>query len=341
VTHTLTEWVLFNLFMIALLAIDMGFFSRKAHVIHVREAMIRSVVWIALAFLFAGFMYFRRGHAEALLYITGYLTEETLSVDNLFVVLIIFSYFQVPRHHQHKVLLWGIFGALVMRAAFIILGVQLVGLFHWTFYVFGAILVYTAIKLLVSEEQYDPQQNLFLRFSRRYLPITENYIRDRFFARIDGRLMMTPLFVVLWVVNTTDLLFAVDSVPAVVAVVTPPGTIDSSGVYHPGLPDAFIAYSSNAFAIVGLRSLYFALAGMLDAFHFLRYGLSAILGFVGVKMLIEDWYSIPNSVVLGVVGGCLALSVVASLVFKKQPDSTDEQEIGVADASQERLESAP
>ena len=198
-------------------------------------------------------MWWRAGAVAALNYVNGYLVEEVLSVDNLFVMLIIFSYFQVPRHHQHRVLLWGIFGALVMRGVFIVCGVELIERFHWLLYPLGALLVYTALKLLISEEQYDPEHNWFLRFSRRYLPITQNVPQDHFFARVDGRLMMTPLFVVLWVINTTDLLFAIDSVPAVIGVVKP--------------PDAFIVYSSNAFAIVGLRSLYFALAGMMDAFH--------------------------------------------------------------------------
>jgi len=325
VVHTLTEWVTFNLFLVFLIALDMGVFSRKAHVIHVREAMIRSAIWVALALLFAGYILWHSGPQKAIQYVAGYVTEETLSVDNLFVILIIFSYFQVPRHHQHKVLLWGIFGALVMRAVFIILGVRLQELTHWTNYVFGAILVYTAVKLLVSEEQYDPQKNLFLRFARRFLPITEHYVHDRFFARIDGRLMMTPLFVVLWVVNTTDLLFAVDSVPAVIGIVVP--------------PDAFIVYTSNAFAIVGLRSLYFALAGMLDAFHFLKYGLSAILAFVGVKMLVADWIHIHEGVVLAIVGGCLVAAVVASLIFKKPPDSPPADD--TFDAAKEPVGSAP
>jgi tellurite resistance protein TerC len=282
--------------------IDLGVFSRKAHVIHVREAMIRSAVWIALAFVFAAFVLHWRGRQAALQFVAGYVIEESLSVDNLFVMLIIFSYFQVPRDCQHKVLAWGILGALVFRAVFIIAGVQLINRFEWTIYFFGAILIYTAVKLLVSEEQYDPRTNLFLRFSRRFLPITEDYVRDRFFVRVDGRLLMTPLFIVLWVVDTTDVVFAVDSVPAVLAVSR----------------DSFIVYTSNAFAIVGLRSLYFALAGMLDAFHYLRFGLSAILGFVGVKMLIGKWFEIPVGAALGVVGACLALSIIASIVFKQE-----------------------
>jgi tellurite resistance protein TerC len=324
---TLIEWAAFNVFLIVLVAIDLGVFSRKAHVIHVREAMIRSAIWVAAAFAFAGFMWARSGPHAALNYVNGYLVEEVLSVDNLFVMLIIFSYFQVPRNHQHRVLLWGIFGALVMRGVFIVCGVELIERFHWLLYPLGALLVYTALKLLVSEEQYDPERNWFLRFSRRYLPITQTYHRDRFFARVDGRLMMTPLFVVLWVINTTDLLFAIDSVPAVIGVVKP--------------PDAFIVYSSNAFAIVGLRSLYFALAGMMDAFHYLRYGLAAILAFVGIKMLLDKWVDIPNWIVLAIVGGCLAISIGASLLFKKpeapeqsQPDS---QSLGAAG---ERVESA-
>ena len=261
------------------------------------------------------------GPHAAINYINGYLVEEVLSVDNLFVMLIIFSYFQVPRNHQHRVLLWGIFGALVMRGVFIVCGVELVQRFHWLLYPLGALLVYTALKLLVSEEQYDPERNWFLRFSRRYLPITQTYHRDRFFARVDGRWMMTPLFVVLWVINTTDLLFAIDSVPAVIGVVKP--------------PDAFIVYSSNAFAIVGLRSLYFALAGMMDAFHFLRYGLAAILAFVGIKMLVDKWVDIPNWVVLTFVGGSLAISIGASLLFKK-PEALEQAQPGQVESARRR-----
>lgn len=301
------QWTAFNVFIVSLLLFDMGVFSRKSHVIHVREAMIRSAAWIALAFLFAVLVYVWKGREPALQFVAGYVIEESLSVDNLFVMLIIFSYFQVPSQYQHKVLLWGIFGALVLRAAFILVGIQLIAWIEWSIFLFGAILVYTAIKLLVSEEQYDPQKNMFLRFSRRFLPVTEDYVEDRFFTRIDGRWMVTPLFIVLWVVDTTDVVFAVDSVPAVLAVSR----------------DPFIVYTSNAFAIVGLRSLYFALAGMLDAFHFLRFGLSAILAFVGVKMLISRWYDIPVGVALGVVGGCLAASVVASLLFKKKEPEPD------------------
>ncbi len=210
-----------------------------------------------------------------------------------------------------------------MRGVFIVCGVELIERFRWLLYPLGALLVYTALKLLISEEQYDPEHNWFLRFSRRYLPISKTYHQDHFFARVDGRLMMTPLFVVLWVINTTDLLFAIDSVPAVIGVVKP--------------PDAFIVYSSNAFAIVGLRSLYFALAGMMDAFHYLRYGLAAILAFVGVKMLIDAWVDIPNWIVLAVVGGCLALSIGASLLFKKPEAPPESESLGAAG---ERVETA-
>ncbi|HET6323159.1 MAG TPA: TerC family protein [Planctomycetaceae bacterium] len=318
------EWVAFNVFLIVLVAIDLGIFSRKAHVIHVREAMIRSAIWVAVAFAFAGFMWWYQSKHAALNYINGYLVEEVLSVDNLFVMLIIFSYFQVPRNNQHRVLLWGIFGALVMRGVFIVCGVELVQRFHWLLYPLGALLVYTALKLLVSEEQYDPEHNWFLRFSRRYLPITKTYDKDHFFSRVDGRWMITPLFVVLWVINTTDLLFAIDSVPAVIGVVKP--------------PDAFIVYSSNAFAIVGLRSLYFALAGMMDAFHFLRYGLAAILAFVGIKMLVDAWVDIPNWIVLTFVGGSLAISIGASLLFKK-PEQAQPEDASLSTAG-EQVETA-
>ncbi|HEV8003415.1 MAG TPA: TerC family protein [Planctomycetaceae bacterium] len=318
------EWVAFNVFLIVLVAIDLGIFSRQAHVIHVREAMIRSAIWVAVAFAFAGFMWWYHDRHAALNYINGYLVEEVLSVDNLFVMLIIFSYFQVPRNHQHRVLLWGIFGALVMRGVFIVCGVELVQRFNWLLYPLGALLVYTALKLLVSEEQYDPEHNWFLRFSRRFLPITKTYDKDHFFSRVDGRWMITPLFVVLWVINTTDLLFAIDSVPAVIGVVKP--------------PDAFIVYSSNAFAIVGLRSLYFALAGMMDAFHFLRYGLAAILAFVGIKMLVDAWVDIPNWIVLTFVGGSLAISIGASLLFKK-PEPAQPEDASLRTAG-EQVETA-
>jgi tellurite resistance protein TerC len=319
---TFAEWTTFNVFILFLLALDLGLFTRTAHVIHVREAMIRSAIWVALAFVFAGFVYLRQGKDTALQFVAGYVIEESLSVDNLFVMLIIFSYFQVPRDLQPKVLFWGIIGALVFRAVFIILGVSLINAFHFAIYVFGAILIYTAVKLLVSEEEYDPGKNLFLRFSRRFLPVTPEYVRDLFFTRIDGRLFMTPLWIVLWVVNTADIVFAVDSVPAVLSVSR----------------DSFIVYSSNAFAVLGLRSLYFALAGMLDAFHYLRYGLAAILAFVGVKMLIGAYfeYEIPIGIALGVVGGCLAASIIASLVFKKpQPEEPTE----TFDVGEPRVES--
>lgn len=296
-SEQIVMWVGFNLFVLAMLALDLGVFHRQAHTVTVREALVWSVVWITLALLFNVGVYFWRGPGPALDFLTGYLIEKSLSVDNIFVFVLIFSTFQVSPQYQHRVLFWGIVGALLMRALLIALGVTLIHKFHWVIYVFGAFLILTGIRMALQQErQIDPERHPVLRFLRRFLPITEHYEGGKFFVKRAGRVFATPLFVVLLVVETTDLIFAVDSIPAVLAITL----------------DPFIVYTSNVFAILGLRALYFALAGLVHRFHYLQYGLSIILVFVGVKMLLVDVYKIPPSIALGVIVGILLLSVLAS-----------------------------
>jgi tellurite resistance protein TerC len=300
-------WIVFNLFVLAMLVLDLKVFHRDAHEVKIKEALMWSAFWIALALMFNVGIYFWRGSEDALEYLTGYLIEKSLSVDNIFVFLLIFSYFRVSAQYQHKILFWGILGALVMRAILIFAGVALIERFHWIIYVFGAFLIFTGIKLAFEKDkEIEPEKNPALLFVRRFIPVTERFEGDRFFIRRAGRLFATPLFLVLVVVETTDVIFALDSIPAILAITT----------------DSFIVYTSNVFAILGLRALYFALAGLLQLFHYLHYGLSAILGFVGAKMLVSDIYHIPVGVALGVVGGILALSVIASMIWPAAHEDT-------------------
>jgi len=300
--NQLTFWILFNLFVLVMLVLDLGVFHRRNHVVKFREALLWSAMWIALAAVFAVIVYFWHGRGSALEFVTGYVIELSLSVDNLFVFLLIFRYFQVPTVHQHKVLFWGILGALVMRAVFILAGVGLIRQFHWIIYVFGALLVYSGIKLFRQENaEIHPEKNPLLRLFRRWIPVTKDYQGAKFFVRRPG-LYATPLFIVLLVVETTDVLFAVDSIPAILAITL----------------DAFIVYTSNVFAILGLRSMYFALAGMMELFHYLHYGLSLVLIFVGGKMLVSHYYQIPTEIALGTVAGILIISVLASMVHPKK-----------------------
>jgi len=290
-------WVLFNLFVVAMLVLDLGVFHRRTHAVKFREAMTWSAMWIALAAAFALLVYFWHGRAASLEFVTGYVIELSLSVDNLFVFLLIFRYFKVAGEHQHKVLFWGILGALVMRAIFILLGVGLIRKFHWIVYVFGALLVYSGIKLFFQENaEIHPEKNPVLRLVRKLLPVTDDYHGGKFFIRRAG-LYATPLLIVLVVVETTDVLFAVDSIPAILAITL----------------NAFIVYTSNVFAILGLRSMYFALAGMMEMFRYLHYGLSLVLIFVGGKMLASHYYQLPTEYALGVVGLILLISVLASV----------------------------
>ena len=297
--HALWLWIIFGLFVLAMLALDLGVFHRRAHVIELREALGWSAFWIALAVLFNVGVYFWFGPTAALEFLTGYLIEKSLSMDNIFVFVLIFTYFRVPPLYQHKVLFWGILGALIMRFIFVLAGVTLIQKFHWMIYVFGALLIVTGARMArEKEKEIHPERNPVIRLARRLIPITRDYVDGRFFVRKMGRTLATPLFIVVLVVETTDLVFAVDSIPAILAIT------------H----DPFIVYTSNVFAILGLRALYFALAGLMRIFHYLHYGLSVILVFVGVKMLISDLYKIPIGIALGVVAGVLAASVLLSVL---------------------------
>jgi tellurite resistance protein TerC len=294
-------WVCFNVFVILMLALDLGLFNRKAHVIKIKEAMIWSGVWIALALCFNVLLYYWQGQAKALEFFTGYVIEKSLSVDNIFVIVLIFSYFKTPSIYQHKILFWGIIGALIMRAIFIFAGIALLEKFHWTIYIFGAILIFTGYKMLMQKEKkVEPEKNPVIKLFRRIIPMTHELHGGKFFVKLNEKYYATPLFLVLLVVETTDLIFAVDSIPAILAITQ----------------DQFIVYTSNVFAILGLRSLYFALAGMLDKFRFLSVGLALILMFVGLKMLIMDFYKLPILIALLVIILILIISIVASLIFK-------------------------
>jgi tellurite resistance protein TerC len=296
--NQLLFWILFNLFVLGMLALDLGFLQRRSHTVNFREALAWSLTWIALAGAFAVLIYTRYGHATAVEFVTGYVIELSLSVDNLFIFILIFRFFSVAPEHQHKVLFWGIVGALAMRAIFIVVGIGLMQRFHWITYIFGALLVYSGIKLFYQhEEGIEPQNNPVLRLFRRWVPTTENYEGAKFVVRRD-RLYATPLLAVLVLVEATDLVLATDSIPAVLAITLKP----------------FIVYTSNVFAVLGLRSMYFLLAGMMELFHYLHYGLAAILIFVGAKMLLSNYYHIPTLAALGVVAGVLLISVLASLL---------------------------
>jgi tellurite resistance protein TerC len=296
-------WTVFGTLVAVMMALDLGVFHRQKHEIKFKEAAAWSAVWIALALAFAGLIAWRRGAHSALEFLTGYIIEESLSVDNLFVFLLVFSYFAVPSHYQHGVLFWGILGAMVFRAIFIIVGVALIERFEWVIYVFGAILIVSGVKMaLEKEKEIHPDRNPVLTLFRKLMPITQEYEGGKFFVRREGRTFATPLLLVLLVVETTDLIFAVDSIPAVLAITR----------------DRFIVYTSNIFAILGLRALYFALKGAMDLFHHLHYGLSIILVFVGAKMILSHYVHIPTGIALGVVGGVLMLSVVASLIWPEK-----------------------
>ncbi|HET7273876.1 MAG TPA: TerC family protein [Longimicrobiaceae bacterium] len=301
-------WVAFNIFVLGMLAIDLGVFNRKAHIISVKEAARWTAVVVAAALIFNAGIFWLEGPTRGLEFTTGYLIELALSVDNIFVFILIFAYFKVPPIFQHRVLFWGIFGALLMRGAMIAGGAFLIERFHWIIYIFGAFLVFTGIRMAMQDEMdIEPESNPVLKLVRRFFPISPNYDGQKFFTEmtIGGvtRKAVTPLFVVLLLVETTDLIFAVDSIPAVFAVTT----------------DPFLVYTSNVFAILGLRSMYFLLAGVIDKFHYLQLGLSAVLVFIGVKMLVTFFdIHVPIAVSLGVVGGVLAISVVASLMFPKK-----------------------
>lgn len=302
-------WGSFTLFIVALLILDLGVFHRQAKAVSIKEALWWSLFWVMLALAFNALIYFWKGKQPALEFLTGYLIERSLSTDNLFVFLLVFNYFAVPSSQQHRVLFWGILGALLFRLLFIIAGVALIQKFYWTVYIFGAILLYTGVKMAFKQEkELHPEKNPALNLFRRFIPITSHYEDGRFFVKKGGKTYATPLFVTLLIVETTDIVFAVDSIPAILAITL----------------DPFIVWTSNVFAIFGLRALYFALAGMMEVFRYLHYGLSIVLIWVGIKMLLSHYYKIPTSISLTFIGFILLLSILLSLLpHKKEEGSTN------------------
>lgn len=300
----LLSWIGFAVVIIIMLALDLGVFNRKAHAIKPKEALITSLVWIGVSLVFNATVFYFQGPTKGFEFLTGYLIEKALSVDNIFVFVVVFTYFDTHQHLQHKVLFWGIIGALVMRGALIGVGSALIHQFEWIIYVFGAFLIYTAIKLATQKESsVDPEKNPLVNLVRKIMPVTPNYDGEKFFTRISGVLMATPLFIVLLVIETTDLVFALDSIPAIFAITT----------------DPFIVYTSNVFAILGLRALYFLLAGAMGEFRYLKIGLSLVLGFVGLKMLIAAFHiKIPIGISLGVIAMILVVSIVASIIVARR-----------------------
>jgi TerC family integral membrane protein len=303
-------YVGFTLFVLAMLALDLGVFHRKAHVVRPKEAAMWVAIWATLALAFGCLIYIWRGAEPALLFATGYLIEQSLSVDNLFVIVMIFTYFSVPDKYQHRVLFWGILGALVMRGVFIAVGAILITRFSWIMYLFGAFLIFTGIRMAFEQdEEFDAEKNPVMRTARRFLHVKNRYDGQRFFTIENGRKAATPLLLVLILVEFVDLVFAADSIPAIFAVTT----------------DPFLVYTSNVFAILGLRSMYFLLSGIVHKFVYLKYGLSVILTFVGIKMVIVDFYHVPILLSLAVIVATLAISIAASLKFppkeKPQPHS--------------------
>jgi len=301
----LYPWIVFNLFALGMLVLDLRVFRRPGPV-RSRDALIRSAMWVCLAAIFAGLVFFWQGRQVAIEFVTGYVLELSLSVDNLFIFLLVFRYFAVPEEYQHRVLFWGIIGALAMRGGFILVGVGLIQRFHWIFYGLGALLVYSGIKLgFAGEHQVDPSKNPAVKAVRRLIPVTSDYRGGRFFVREwEGKrgLYATPLLVVLVVIESTDLLFAVDSIPAVLAITL----------------NAFVVYASNVFAIMGLRSMFFAVSGLMKVFRFLHIGLAVILVLVGTEMILANYLKVPTVVMLGTIAGVIGTSILVSVVAPKE-----------------------
>lgn len=292
-------WIGFNVFVLIMLALDLGVFHKKAHDVSIKEAVTWSAIWIFLAMVFNVIVYFNFGQQKAFEFLTGYLIEKSLSVDNIFVFVLVFGYFQIPGKYQHKVLFWGIIGALVMRIIFIVAGVSLIQQFHWTIYIFGAFLVFTGIKMITQKDKkMEPEKNPVIKLARKLFNVTDTLQDDKFFIKSDGKKFVTPLFLVLILIEVSDLIFAVDSIPAILAITQ----------------DRFIVYTSNVFAILGLRSLYFALAQIVHRFVYLSYGLAVILMFVGIKMIAVDFYKIPVFISLIIIAVILTLSIMLSLL---------------------------
>ncbi len=294
--------IIFHVLVVAMLAIDLFVFNRKNHAVSIKESLIWSAVWIGSALLFDVYVYFDQGHEAALTFLTGYVLEKSLSIDNLFVFILIFSYYKIPRMYQHKILFWGIIGAVVLRAAFIFAGVALIENFHFTLYILGAILVYSGYKIFREKgESEAPRQNFIINWLSKTLPVTSGQHQGKFWIRKNGKLMITPLFLALLTIEISDVIFAIDSVPAVLSIST----------------DAMIIYTSNIFAILGLRALYFAVEGMINQFYYLKYGLGLILIFVGLKMLLADVIHITTGISLAFILLVLTTSVLVSLKSKK------------------------
>lgn len=304
-TNSVLAWGGFCAFILVMLAIDLGVFNRKSHDVSYKEASIWSAVWVALALIFSGLVFAREGQQKGLEFLTGYLIELSLSVDNLFVFLLIFSYFKVPSKYQHRVLYWGVVGALVMRISMIVVGTELIERFHWIIYVFGAFLIYTGFKMFRDEEkELEPEDNPVVRLVTRFIPITRHYERSNFFTRVNGRRAGTLLLLVLITVEITDLIFALDSIPAIFGVTT----------------DKFIIYTSNVFAILGLRTFYFLLSGVVQKFQYLKVGIGVVLTLIGFKMLVSGYWHVGTGLALGAVGLILLFSVIASLLWPKSAD---------------------
>lgn len=305
--YSIYLWIGFILFIVFMLALDLGVFNKKVHIISIKEAFIWSIIWVVLSLLFAAGIFIFSGEQKAFEFLTGYVIEKALSVDNIFVFILIFSYFKVPAEYQHKVLFWGVFGALVLRAIFIFAGVALIDQFHWIIYIFGAFLIFTGIKMITDKDKkFEPETNIVLKIARKVLKISPEYSGSKFFVKNGAELLATPLFLVLLFIETTDVIFAVDSIPAILAISN----------------DTFIIFTSNVFAILGLRALYFALSGIIDKLKYLSYGLSVVLVFVGVKMLISGFIKIPILVSLGFIILVIAISILASYIpaiDKKNP----------------------
>lgn len=301
-------WVLFNVGVLTLLVLDLFVLNRKSETVSVKEALWWSAFWVGLAIVFNIVIYFWKGQQAAVEFLTGYLIEESLSVDNLFVFMLLFNYFRVEPAHQRKVLFWGIIGALGLRALFIAVGITLIQHFQATIYILGAFLVYTGIKMVFTkDEEINPEKNPVINFVNKIMRVSKTYDKDKFFTKINGLWYATPLFIVVIVVETTDIIFAADSIPAILAVTT----------------DTFIVYTSNVFALLGLRSLYFALAGIMQLFHFIHYGLSLILVFIGGKLLVQHWYHFNMKYALMIVAGILATSILLSIIFPQKQDGSE------------------
>jgi tellurite resistance protein TerC len=308
--NSILFWIVFNAVIFSMLALDLGVINRKAHKIALKEALIWSGIWIALALIFNIFVLVEYGKTKALEFLTGYVIEYSLSIDNIFVFILIFSYFSVKPQYQHKILFWGILGALIMRGIFIFAGVALINRFHWIVIIFGAFLIFSGLKMLFQKDEIsvEPEKNGLVRLFRKFLPVTDTLHGDSLFVRQNNRLIATPLFLVLLVIESTDLVFAVDSIPAILAI----------------SKDTFIVYTSNIFAILGLRSLYFAVSGIMGLFRFLKVGLAIVLSFVGFKMLISFFhFEIPIVISLGIIISILLVSIMASVIIKKKESFPD------------------